>query len=408
MSSTKINVGAVIDATSQISSAKSSVSSAKSAFNQTKNSIDGKIKNRYNINSRLSTVSNQLSGLDTQIGKIRSMVQSGANLYKTTDNTVESWAENVKNSVGVKSTSLDSSSWASYFNTQDKSSEISEKQVTASSEAQSGLEAFLSKSKPYAIASLLSTVSPVAGLLYVTSGLYHGDKLSITDPSRVKSSTAYGDWLGYETDEDHPCITAWLGKATAQAQNEWGYAGVNAYLGKAKAEADAGFAFMETTKKKEKVDGEWVEKTVTEFIKAEASAGASVSVLAADAEAGVGNDMLGIGVEGKGAVGTAKAEAKGKFSVTEDGVNANLSGEAMLAAAEGEAKGTINILGIEITGKVGGYAGAVGVEGKVGIEDNKFVMEGGVAALFGVSGGVEIGFNDEGWDNFVDFVTFWD
>ena len=69
---------------------------------------------------------------------------------------------------------------------------------------------------------------------------------------------------------------------------------------------------------------------------------------------------------------------------------------------------TINILGLEITGKVGGYAGAVGVEGKVGIEDNKFVLEGGAAALIGGSAGIEIGFNDEGWDNFVDFIVFWD
>ena len=136
--------------------------------------------------------------------------------------------------------------------------------------------------------------------------------------------------------------------------------------------------------------------------------------------------MLGAEVEAEGSVGNAKAEAKGEFSITEDGVNANVGGEAMVSAVEGQASGTINILGIEIKGKIGGYAGAVGVEGKVGIEDNKFVMEGGAAALLGVSGGVEIGFNDEGWDNFtegvkegwndftddvedfVDFVTFWD
>ena len=35
-------------------------------------------------------------------------------------------------------------------------------------------------------------------------------------------------------------------------------------------------------------------------------------------------------------------------------------------------------------------------------------MEGGLAALVGVNAGIEIGFNDEGWSNFVDFITFWD
>lgn len=270
------------------------------------------------------------------------------------------------------------------------------------------LEDLIATTKPYVITSILNMVSPVTGLLYITSGVIYGNIPSVTDSSRKPSASADAEWLGYELSEGNPGITAWVGKASAQAENEWGHAGVNAYLGKAEAEADADFAFMETKKKKEYVDGKWVEKTVTEFVTAEVSAGASVSVLAADAEAGVGTDMLGAEVDAEGTVGNAKAEAKGEFSITEDGVNANVGGEAMLSAVEGQASGTINILGIEITGKIGGYAGAVGVEGKVGIEDNKFVMEGGVAALLGVSGGVEIGFNDEGWDNFVDFVTFWD
>ena len=288
------------------------------------------------------------------------------------------------------------------------------------------LEELIATTKPYVITSVLSMVSPVAGLLYLTSGVAYGNTPSFIDSSRKPSANADADWLGYELADGNPGITAWLGKASAEAENEWGHAGVNAYLGKAEAAADADFVFMETKKKKEYVDGKWVEKTVTEFITAEASAGASVSVLAVDAEAGVGTDMLGAEVEAEGSVGNAKAEAKGEFSITEDGVNANVGGEAMVSAVEGQASGTINILGIEIKGKIGGYAGAVGVEGKVGIEDNKFVMEGGAAALLGVSGGVEIGFNDEGWDNFtegvkegwndftddvedfVDFVTFWD
>ena len=118
--------------------------------------------------------------------------------------------------------------------------------------------------------------------------------------------------------------------------------------------------------------------------------------------------MLGLEGQAEGSVGNAKANVGGELSIGEDGINANIQGEAMVSAAEGEVSGTINILGIEITGKVGGYAGAVGVEGKAGIEDGKFVLEGGAAALFGVSGGVEVGFNEEGWDNFVDFIVFWD
>ncbi len=262
--------------------------------------------------------------------------------------------------------------------------------------------------KPYILPSILPLVSPITSLLYITSGIYSGNTPSFFDYSRSSSASASADWLGYEVSDGNPGVTAWVGKASAEAQNEWGYAGVNAYLGKGEATAKADAGIMKTTTKKEYQDGKWVEKSRTDFITAEAGASASVSALAGDAEAGLGSDMLGIEGKAEGTVGTAKAEAKGKFSVGEDGVNANVKGEAMVAAVEGEAKGTINILGLEITGKVGGYAGAVGVEGKVGIEDNKFVLEGGAAALIGGSAGIEIGFNDEGWDNFVDFVIFWD
>lgn len=262
--------------------------------------------------------------------------------------------------------------------------------------------------KPYILPSILPLISPITSLLYITSGVYSGNTPSFFDYSRSQSASASADWLGYEVSDGNPGVTAWVGKASAEAQNEWGYAGVNAYLGKGEAAAKADAGIMETTTKKEYQDGKWVEKSRTDFITAEAGASASVSALAGDAEAGLGSDMLGIEGKAEGAVGTAKAEAKAKFSVGEDGVNASVKGEAMVAAVEGEAKGTINILGLEITGKVGGYAGAVGVEGKVGIEDNKFVLEGGAAALIGGSAGIEIGFNDEGWDNFVDFIVFWD
>ena len=266
----------------------------------------------------------------------------------------------------------------------------------------------LMKAKPYIVSTVLAGISPVANILYISSGLANGNDITFKDSTRTVKADAYADWLGYELDDDHPGVTAWLGKASAEAQNEWAYAGVNGYLGKTSADANAGFNFMEKKKTKEYKDGKWVEKETMEFISAEAGASAGVSILAADAKAGVGNDMLGAGVQGEGSVGNAKVGAKGQFSVSEDGIDANVSGEAMVSAAEGEVSGTINILGLEITGKIGGYAGALGVEGKAGIEDNKWVCEGGVAALFGVSAGIEIGFNDEGWDNFVDFVTFWD
>lgn len=214
------------------------------------------------------------------------------------------------------------------------------------------------------------------------------------------SSPSDRTWFGYDTSEDWT-FTGWGGKADARAESDWGYAGVNGYLGKVEAKADADFSFMKFGKK-------WKEEDFASVINAELGASASVNILAGDAEAGIGDGMLGLEGKGNVSIGNAKAEAKGQFAIDKKGVDAYAKGEAMLSAAEGEVEGSFNLLGFEITGKIGGYAGALGAEGKIGVEDSKFVMDAGLAAGFGLSAGVEIGFNEEGWDEFVDFITFWD
>ena len=233
-------------------------------------------------------------------------------------------------------------------------------------------------------------------------------------PERIAGAVAeyanpvFAEWAGYELKDDYSGVTAWLGRAGAVADGDFGHAEVNAYLGKVEAKGKAEAGFLRSKTKKKYVDGEWTEKESVDYLYGELEAGASFSLIDADAKAETGNDMLG--AEGSADVSllNAKAKAKGKLSIGEDGVNAYASGEAMASAVEGKVSGTINILGIEIKGEVGGYAGAVGVEGDIGIKDGKFVLKGGAAALLGVSGGIEIGVNEEGWDNFVDFITFWD
>lgn len=220
------------------------------------------------------------------------------------------------------------------------------------------------------------------------------------------------DALGYEFSKKPSSVgvEAWIGKAHAGISGSMGSAEVNAYIGKAKAEAKAKGGIMQYVTKQEYKNGEWTEKETLKFLYGEAGVTASAALLAADAKGTLGDDLFGLEGKAEGTVGSAKLEGKANVSVGEDGVTAVAKGEAMVAAVEGKASGTINILGLEITGKVGGYAGAAGVKGTIGIEDNKFVLEGGVAAAIGASVGIEIGFNDEGWSNFAsgidDFVTF--
>lgn len=259
--------------------------------------------------------------------------------------------------------------------------------------------------------SILDLILPTTGLIYITSGMYKGDDPTVLDYSRTPSSDAGAEWLGYEVDGTK--VTAWGGKAYAEVQNEVGYAGVNTYLGKVETGMKSDFSFMETETKRKYVNGEWTEETTTEFLKAEIGGGVDVSVLAVDGKAGVGSDMLGAEVSGEGSLGNAEVSGKAEFAISEDGIDLNAKGKAMVTAAEGEVEGTINILGLEITGKLGGYAGGLGVEGSIGLDKNEngdvtFESKLGAAALFGVSVGVEIGFNETGWDNFVDAVTFWD
>ena len=217
-----------------------------------------------------------------------------------------------------------------------------------------------------------------------------------------------GDWLGYEFSEDSSQVTAWLGKVSGNAKILWTEMNVNAYVGKAEGHKKLEFNFMDTQKKKEYVDGKWVEKEEFKVIEAVGEIGGSASVFSIDGSSETGNDMLGSKTEVEGSLLTGKAGAKGEFSIGDDGINLNVQGEAIVAAAEGKVSKTISILGIDITVDATGYAGAAGVEGKVGIEDNKFVLKGGAAAGYGGAIGLQVGFNDEGWDNFVDFVTFWD
>lgn len=201
----------------------------------------------------------------------------------------------------------------------------------------------------------------------------------------------------FTKEKDDDGINAYIGKASSEIKGKNAYAGVNAYVGKARTEKTSEFSFFKKKQKDEKKQGEWSEESTTSLVNAELGAGASFSILAADAETGIGTDMLGGKLEAEGSVGTAKAEAKGKFNISEDGVDVCLEGEAVVAAVEGKASGTINVLGIEIKLTAKGYAGAAGVEGKVGIDDNKFVADIGAAAGVGGSLGIEIGLNDEGW-----------
>lgn len=223
-----------------------------------------------------------------------------------------------------------------------------------------------------------------------------------------KTDPADRAWFGYEFSDDHPGVTAWVGKASADIPIDNGSAKVEGFVGKAKAEAKTEAALMKWKKEKKKnADGTWEEEEKLQYIAMEAGGAASISLLNGTINGSRGDDYLGTEISIEADVGKASIEGKGEFSIGEDGINAKGKIEAMVAAVKGKASATINILGFEITAGVGGYAGALGAEAEFGIQNGKVKTEFGLAAAVGISASVEIGFNPTGWANFVDFVTFW-
>lgn len=213
-------------------------------------------------------------------------------------------------------------------------------------------------------------------------------------------------------DEEERELNGHIFKRGKEVNADTDYLGGNIYVGKVKIKrGTVDFDLLEDKTKKELNDGKWEEKETQKLLRIAAELGASISVLYGDAKISAGDEMRGAEVKAEGGLGNAKIGGEGKLAVGEDGVDAYIKGEAVVSAAEGQAKGTLNIMGLKITIKAKGYAGAFGAEGTVGFKDGAFVAEGGAAALFGVGTGVEIGINETGWNNFmnfVDFLTFWD
>lgn len=206
--------------------------------------------------------------------------------------------------------------------------------------------------------------------------------------------------------------TAYIGKISAKAENEHTSSQVTAYVGKSTCAitGDANFfSYKRKAEKKKTEEYPQLQEPEQDIIALEGGVEVSFKGLEINTETIVGDDMLGLETGSEVSIGEANATGKVDFSVSKNGtVDFKAEGEAMVAAVSGEGKANFNILGLEIGLNAGGYVGALGVEGKFGIDDNKFVMKGGIAAVLGVSAGIEIGFNDTGWINFVDGIIFWD
>jgi len=123
---------------------------------------------------------------------------------------------------------------------------------------------------------------------------------------------------------------------------------------------------------------------------------AKYSGIKIEGEGEIGNKYLGGGLEGKGGLMNADAEAALKVGEDEaDGKwNACVKGKALASVLEGSVEGKVKICGIEIGVEGTGYAGGIGAEFKGGVENGKFRLKAGAAAVLGGGVSISIGFAD--------------
>ena len=110
-----------------------------------------------------------------------------------------------------------------------------------------------------------------------------------------------------------------------------------------------------------------------------------------------GNESFGGEAGASSSILGANAKVGGRVEVTNKGVTAMAEAGAKAYVASGRVEGSINFFGLRIGGHVSGYAGGVGATAEVGFKDNKFKKSISGAAGFGFGAGISIGFDPEGW-----------
>lgn len=94
MSSTLIDVRAVISCSGRIRRIKSTVSGIQSSFRTTKGRIDDSIMDAE-LASTLSQINNQLGSLNSGLIRLAQTIEKGADAYVTADGTIRAWETQV-------------------------------------------------------------------------------------------------------------------------------------------------------------------------------------------------------------------------------------------------------------------------------------------------------------------------
>ncbi len=397
MSRTKINVTAVIDAKRNVNSAKSNIINVRSQFSQTKNSIDSKIKNRANIRNRLNTVQNQLLNIDNKISRIGSTVQSGVNRFDKTDRTINAWRIGNINSIGKISSWTSKginpnnySVWAEYKKSDGIFGATTAGFTDGTSKEEYSLEGSLKSEGGFdGINDKFKKWKEKQEEKLKDKGLFDEDKdTEYFDkngkPIKEKDAPDF-----YERDATVAEFKVEGKKSVALVDKEYeNVLGGTATVTVAEAEAHGSLAAGLY------VIGKDGEQIFSPGVSAEV--GVSVTGFNATYENQlIGNDMIGVNVDGSVTALSASATAEANINFLgkdkngniafDPQVNVGVNAEAVLV--EAEASAGVNVLGGEVEVK-GSVKVGVGAHADVGYKDGVFKCD--IGASLGV--GFDVGF----------------
>lgn len=455
MSRTSINVSAASSANNTISKAKTNVTAAKDSFRSNANGVDSKIKNRNNINNRLNAIYNQLSDIEGKLSRISQTVQSGLQMYNSTDNQLKQRANEVqRNAVGVKRSSY-YDFFAGNSGSGNKTAKIKGQNVSRD-ELLDELRKLLRNVNVYNNENKTNSfrVSDMQDLKELLNGIgevSEDEKVELAAISENINDEDTRSWFakflnneikkeGYVIGGIKSGETEFLGVNTAGsvsgsilsyemgiknkaswkfdknddgtwASDTFGFitqAAISGAVAKGKVEGNFGYLHGEA-------EGKFLTGGVTGEAKAlliedgkfrpslHVGGNAEVSVLKGEAEAGFGTDQYGIFGKAEGDVLHAEAEAgvgvgylgKDEKGNAIYGVEAEAS--AMASVAQGSVGGGITIFGIDIGVNAKGYAVAAGVEcgGSISTKGVKGSFSGALG--LGVGLDVSIDWSDAKW-----------
>ena len=88
MSTTKINISTVMEASGTIANAKMIAGNAHGTADSVRHQIDGRVRARANIDGRMNAVTGQLGDIENRISQIRNLVENSASKYNSTENYI--------------------------------------------------------------------------------------------------------------------------------------------------------------------------------------------------------------------------------------------------------------------------------------------------------------------------------